>query len=209
MQLDFSPPDAEACDALAALHRESLPTSALSALGGKFLRAFYRFAAHSPDERVIVCRQGNVVLAGALISFHPNTLNRRILFKTPLIWAALLNFHRRAVRRAVFGRSQLQWKAPDIPRPATPAPELLALFSRASSRGQGIGSELIAHIDTQLALVGVSRYFVRTLEAQDNPALRFYIRHGFSPVGRLETHGEKFTLLSKELTPDVKADCSA
>lgn len=207
LQLDFSPPDADACNALAALHRESLPTSALSALGIGFLQAFYRFAAHSPDEQVIVCRQGNIPVAGALISFHPDTLTHRIFFKTPLIGAVLQNFHRKAVRQAAFGHTKLQWDSTDFNK-TTPAPELLALFSRADARGQGIGGALIAQVDRQLAQAGVARYFVRTLDAQDNPALRFYIRHGFTPVGRLAAHGEKFTLLSKTLTPDVKADCS-
>lgn len=208
MQLNFSSPDADACDALAALHHACLPTSALSTLGLSFLRAFYRFAAHSPHERVIVCHQGNAVIAGALVSFHPGNLNRRLLFKTTLIGAILRKFHHKTVRQAVFCRSVLEWDAADVPHTAPPAPELLALFSRADSRGQGIGAKMIAQADRQLAQVGVSRYFVRTLEAQDNAALRFYIRQGFTPVARLKAHGTKFSLLSKELTPDVKADCS-
>ena len=208
MQIDFPLPDAEACDALAGHHLSSLPTSAMSALGGNFLRSFYRFAARSEHEQVIVCRQDAVPVAGALVSHQPGSLNRRIMFKTPLIWAVLSHLHLKAVRQAVSGGSVLSWNDPSQDYGDPPAPELLALYCQSGLRSQGIGGALLDQVEHLLLAAGVSRYFVRTFEEKGNPALRFYIRHGFSAVGRLEAHGMQFSLLVKYLSPENKAELS-
>lgn len=201
LQIQFAPPDANACSELAEQHRTGLPTSVLSALGKNFLAAFYRYASHSNLEQVIVGYRDGIPVAGALISHQPNSLNRRILFKTPLVWAVLCHLHLKTVRQAIFAPSTMQLDEATSDCSTTPAPELLALFCRADARGQGIGSALIKQLDRQLEAAGAARYFVRTFAEPDNAALRFYIRHGFITVGRFDAHGVRFLLLMKDLPP--------
>lgn len=200
MDIDFPKPDSAICAQLADLHRDSLPSSALSALGGVFLRSFYRYAAASSDEQVIAARFDGETVAGALITHRPATLNRRLLFHTPLAFSVLTHLHAKPVREAIFSHPQYTWdtRAPIQTEP--PTPELLALFSHANQRGKGVGSALIAEIDRQLSAAGAPHYFVRTFAEQDNPARRFYIREGFAPVGHIQAHGMRFSLLMKTLT---------
>lgn len=190
-------PDDPACETLAAMHAACLPHSVLSLLGGEFLGAFYRFAARGPVETVLAARDGDEAVAGALVSRRPATLNRRALFATPLAWAVLRHLHRAPVRQAVFGNARIAW---DDPAWATePEPELLEFFCRADRRGRGFGGALVAHVDRLLAAEGIGRYFVRTTDAPDNRALKFYRGHGFVPVGRIDANGVRFALLMKTL----------
>lgn len=199
MQLEFPKAESHHVQALADMHMASLPTSVLSALGATFLKAFYRFALSSPQEEVVVCVKDGTPIAGALISDSPETLNRRLLFTSPLAWAVLANFHKPIVREAVFGKTEVEIDADQMAATDTPTPELLTLFTDERARGQGIGAALIDEVDRRMSKRGLRRYFVRTTEDRDNPALRFYSRCGFTSAGRIRAHGVAFALLVKQL----------
>jgi hypothetical protein len=53
LQIQFAPPNADACGALAQQHRTTLPTSVLSARREKFLTTFYRFASQGTSSALI------------------------------------------------------------------------------------------------------------------------------------------------------------
>lgn len=187
--LAFGPATPDELEQVVRLHAQCLPRSVLTLLGLNFLREFYRFCMASSLETVTVSRQDGQVLAGAMVSAEPGSLNTRLLFKSSLIFAVLSHFHLKSVRRAVF----------DAGHRLDAKPEMIALFTVEQARGQGIGAQLLAHVLAELRQCGQACCFVRTFADADNPAYRFYVREGFSPSGTLVAHGNTFTLLKKEL----------
>jgi hypothetical protein len=198
---EFAPLETIDIREIAELHRSCLPTSTLSELGVAFLRAFYRYTIRSPFEHVIVCRYEGSPVACATISFQPETLNRRLAFKTPLIWSVVCHLHKRIVRQALIQRPETQLNNSKSDSSEVPAPELIALFCRQDMRDLGIGGELIDGADKYLGSAGQLHYFVRTFDDPANSAIKFYTRHGFVSVGHILAFGQKFLLMSKKLLP--------
>jgi predicted N-acetyltransferase YhbS len=64
-------------------------------------------------------------------------------------------------------------------------------------QGFGLGREVLAEVERELA--GSGSYFVKTLAAEDNPALGFYARLGFAAVGEQTLQGHRYRFLVKPL----------
>lgn len=188
-EVECGPARADELSQVAELHGQCLPTSVLSLLGRGFLQSFYRFCAASPLETVTVARRNGRLVAAAMVSSEPASLNTRLLFKSNLIWAVLTHFHVAGVRRAVFGGGE-QMDA---------KPEMVALFTSEDARGLGVGARLVDAVLRNMSALGETCCFVRTFADENNPAYRFYVREGFAPAGVLNAHGEAFALLKKDL----------
>jgi ribosomal protein S18 acetylase RimI-like enzyme len=171
---------------LARLHASCLPDSLITALGAAFTRSFYRYVATSPHELLEVERNSaGRVIAAAVVTLRPATLNRRLLMRTTL----LLAFLPRAFRllRAA-GSSD-----------GAHAPEMILLFTAAEARRQGCARSLVGRVERQLRERGVREYVARTEADPANAALAFYRRQGFTPQ-RLETRlGVSFQVFSRTL----------
>lgn len=171
---------------LARLQRDALPDSALSRLGERYLRGFWRFCAASERERVFVSRgpDGRTV-AAAMVSLSPNDLGMRLLRGTTLILYAW-----KILPMLVAGGDGQ----------AIPGAELVLLFTEAQCRGKGTGAALLAEAEAALAAEGLSLLHVRTFDDPTHPAYRFYVRAGYAPIRSFTAHGKPFALLSKAIS---------
>jgi ribosomal protein S18 acetylase RimI-like enzyme len=192
------------CSQLADLHRECLPDSLVSRLGGGYARAFYRYVSQSADERVFLRRDADHILSACVLSLAPQTLTRRLIFGTPLLWFAALGILRLSLARwllASFGRPSA---APHSP-PHHSLPEVILIFTAPRGQGRGLGSDLLDECQRVLAARGCSEYRVRTIDDEANAALRFYARNGFVECGRCVELGRPFRILRKRIGVETPA----
>ncbi len=181
---------------LATLHVQTLPRSLVSLLGKSYARAFYRFVARSRHELLCVSRDADgTVVAAAVLSLMPATLQRRLALHTSLLlWAALRPWRLpvvRLLREAIADEGDQH----DDGRP-----ELIIIFADPLHQGEGLGSKLIAVCEQALVEGGCRSYTTKTEADPDNRALGFYLRNGFAAVQRLEKGGLVFQAFQKILS---------
>lgn len=117
-----------------------------------------------------------------------------MILQTPLV-GALLRSPRLAMQLAMD-----QMRGLSVPDSAPDHdPELIALFVRNGERSRGIGSKILAHVESVLRSENRTRYFIRTTEAPDNRAIPFYMRAGFETVRSVTINGEAFRFMAKRL----------
>jgi ribosomal protein S18 acetylase RimI-like enzyme len=187
---------------LARMHVESLPESMVSRVGERYARAFYRYLARSPEELVLLDREETTGdLRGAcIVSLAPDTLSRRLLYRTPLPLHAAL-----AVRRLPLGAmlagagAKVTGGRTRSPEPL--CPEILLIFTVPAARSQGLGARLLERCEALLAARGVDQLRVRTRDDPANRALGFYERASFTRVASLSTHGKQLVLFRKAISP--------
>ncbi len=185
------------CCKLAALHRECLPDSLVSELGGGYTKSFYRYLSRSEREKVFVLRDGQEVMSACVLSLEPNTLTRRLVLRTSLLAcaAARLLVHPLGMLRQIAGRkSEVTHE-----HLADSTPEVILIFTTPGSRSRGVGSALLQQCEAFLKAQGIPRYLVRTIDDDNNRALKFYLKNGFSEHGRSTEHGRVFRVFKKTL----------
>ena len=175
---------------LAALHRSCLSDSVVAALGAPYVRSFYRYVTSSDKEIAFVERnKAGRIVAAAVISLDPATLNRRLLLHTSLLLNLIAHpFHALALVSARGG-------------PSTHAerPEMILIYTSADERGHGRGSALIEQADRRLRQLNVAEYQVKTVASPSNPALAFYRNRNFTPSGTSFTLGRQFQVFTRRL----------
>jgi GNAT superfamily N-acetyltransferase len=172
---------------LAELQRLVLPRSAISMLGPRYTRSFYRFVEWSPLELVFVERACNgVVISGCVVSMDVGSLSRRLLLHTSLLIEAAL--------RPGWLVSALRTRREG---PRVSGAELLLLFTDASYRGHGCATRLVNQAETAIGDRGFKEYVVRTFNDPNDPALVYYLRRGFRSAGILTAHSNSFRVLKK------------
>ena len=177
---------------LAELQVQVLPESAISKLGRRYVRSFYRYAQHSALELVLVDRnEGGVIIAGCVVSLDVGSLERRLALHTTLVLEASL-------------RPAWLWSAVrNLGGAGAPhAVELVFLFTDARHRERGSATRLMAQVEAELRLRDISGYAVRTFEDSTNPALAYYLARGLKMTGTIKAHGSSFCVLKKQLAPE-------
>jgi GNAT superfamily N-acetyltransferase len=174
------------------LHRSSLPDSLVSELGSAYTRSFYRYVTSSPQE-VLVSERGvdNRIVAGAVLSFDPHGLNRRLLLGTSLALHGALRFPK-VLRLALapLGSEDERGDVHDMP-------ELLLIYAASEVRSRGIGARLVERIEQELRDRGVKQYQVKTVADPANRALAFYDRLGFTRSCIVAKQGKRFQVFTK------------
>lgn len=189
--------------ALAALHVASIPDSLIGVLGERYVRSFYRYVARSSSEFVVMERDAaGTIVAAAVVSLEPDTLNGRLLRHTAWLPAMM--------RRAPWVLSMV-WQSARRPRGVAPAPrggrelaavpELILMFTAPGMRSRGRGAALLRQVDATLRQRDVGTYIVRTISDPANRALGFYRANGFEPSGMSYRLGTAFQILTRTL-PD-------
>jgi GNAT superfamily N-acetyltransferase len=162
-------------------------------MGIAFVREFYRFAARSSEEIVLWKDRDGEVIGGCVASLSPGTLSRRLLFRTTLI----IRLARAPLRLLL----ALATPSTTPLRAVVGMPELILLFTHAGKRSLGVGAQLVRECEDVLSRLGVQEYYVKTLDAQDNRAIGFYLREGFEERGSALVHNEQFRFLTKKIRP--------
>lgn len=181
---------------LVALHMSSLPDSTVSALGRRYARSFYRYVTRSDKEFTVVERNGNgSIVAAAVLSLEPATLNRRLLLHTSL--GVQLLTRPRVFLPLVFGGVGMK-KDEEVAATAG-MPEIILLYTRADQRGRGRGTALIAQIEARLRDLRITAYQVKTISQPSNPALAFYRNRNFTLSGSSAALGRHFQVFIRRL----------
>jgi GNAT superfamily N-acetyltransferase len=183
---------------LAQLHTACLADSFVTALGGAYVRSFYRYVTRSSKEFTLVERDAaGRIVAATVVSLEPESFNRRLLLHTSLLLHSVL----RAPRMV-----RLLWpRGSGTARNATPTrvrhdlPEMLLIFTASGERGRGVGSALLRRVDDRLRQLNVREYQVRTVTDPSNRALAFYRDRGFTPAGTDARLGKQFQVFSRYL----------
>ena len=175
---------------LAALHVSCLSDSVVAALGARYVRSFYRYVTRSDREISFVERNvAGRIVAAAVISLDPATLNRRLLFHTSLLLNLIVHpSHSLALVLARGGQSA-----------HAALPEMILIYTSANERGHGRGSALIEQAERRLRQLNVPEYQVKTVADSSNPALAFYRNRNFTPSGMSFTLGRQFQVFTRRL----------
>ena len=185
---------------LVRLHRDSLPSSLLSDFGPDVIKAYYEFLIESPTEHLALAK-ANGVIGAATVSFEPATLMKRVFQKKirSLRFNLAVLASPFALCKAVMGLFE-----PDhIPASLQSMPEVVQLFTDGAQRRRGVGSELLAQIETMLRGRGLSAYYVKTVDDPSNTALEFYAKKGFERVDRQAISGMPLVFLKKNTQPQM------
>jgi ribosomal protein S18 acetylase RimI-like enzyme len=184
---------------LARLHREALPDSPLGRLGQTMVERYYRWAASSAAEHIVVWRDGPEVRAAAVVSVDPGAVMRRFVRHAPVAFA-------RAMLVQVAVDRQLRREALAYTREAIqlhdtmdPSPELLQIFVSRECRRRSIGLSLLRDIEAWLRARAIDAYYARTLLDDNEHALGFYRRAGFERVRNVTYCGRAYVLLRRVL----------
>ncbi len=114
----------------------------------------------------------------ATVTVSPSTLQRRLLFGTPLIACAIF-----AIPRLLGSIGGKRVGAPPIDKEMMILPELVWIFVAPDSRRAGVGAALIRQVDEELRRRGHQKYLVRTLLEDQGGVWSFYLENGFSNSG--------------------------
>ena len=184
--------DARDVELLARMHVEALPESLVSLIGPSYARAFYRYIADSPDERVLLHREHGALVAACIVSLRPETLARRLLTRSPLLLHAP-----RAVRRLPLRAMARSARTPGPAHPQPVGPEILLIFTVASARSAGLGARMLARCEADVATTGYQRLLVKTRDVATNRAIPFYERSGFRRIAQVTKFGKRLLLFEK------------
>jgi GNAT superfamily N-acetyltransferase len=176
---------------LAALHAACLTDSSVTALGPGYIRSFYRYIIRSDRELAFVERnESGRIVAAAVVSLEPATLNRRLLLHTSLLVGLVT--HPASLLTLAFARSR---------GPSNHSlPELILIYTSVDERGRGHATALLEQAERRMRERNVTEYQVKTVADPANPALAFYRRRAFTPSGTSFTLGRQFQVFTRRLS---------
>ena len=191
---------------LALLQTSALPGAMAAQFGVGYARCFYRYVARSLEEVLLVRREDNEIVAFCLASFGVHSLQQRLLTRTPLTFYAFLRLTTPEFWRlaTIMARDVLSRSSNALPAELSALPEVVMLACDSQARGQGHGSRLLDEIEAVLRDRGIREYVVRTFDDDNNLAVKFYSRRGFTVIARFVAHGTPFRLMQKTVYPYPK-----
>jgi GNAT superfamily N-acetyltransferase len=189
--------------ALAQLHMSCLTDSFVSALGARYVNAFYRYVTRSDKEIALVERnRAGDIVAATVISLEPQTLTRRLLWRTPLLISVVRHAPRILALLRPGDRSPSRSAPGDACVPAS-VPEMLLMFTAPGERGRGLATTLVGRADERLRDLKITEYQVRTVMDSSNRALAFYRDRQFVPRGTSFRLGKVFQVFTRALDSDA------
>ena len=180
------PARASDAPALARLHRESMPTAFLPALGDGFLRELYRALATAPEGVALVAEEGPGVLGFVAGATSVDAFYRRFYRRHGL--RAGLAAAPRLVRPSVLRRVGETASYPSRSA-GLPEAELLSIAVDDHARQKGLGRRLARALLDELARRGTAEAKV-VVDASNVAANRLYEAVGFRKTRRIAVHGD-------------------
>ncbi len=169
---------------MSRLHRESMPTAFLPALGDRFLRRLYVALAQDLEAVALVAEDRRGILGFAAGVPSVRSFYRRFILRHGARASA-------AAIPALASPGTLQRVRESLAYPGTakdlPDPELLSIAVVPRARSRGVGRALVEGVVEGLRERGVDE--LKVVVGTDNePANAFYERVGFEHRARIAVH---------------------
>lgn len=181
-------------DDIVKIHLETLSEDLLPQLGEKFLIKFYKYINNSELEEIFFIKDQDNLLATCIISYHPNTLLRRVLKNTFIyfIYSFAINILTNkklfiSVFKIFFNKTIF----------VSQSPEIVYIFTNPIFQGKGIGKNVIEKVENALRNKKINKYYVKTLNDKENKAINFYLKNGFKKIKRFNYAGNVYLYLEK------------
>jgi ribosomal protein S18 acetylase RimI-like enzyme len=186
---------------LALLQTSELPGAMAAQFGIGYARCFYRYVARSVQEVMLVRRTEGEIVAFCLASLGVHSLQQRLVTRTPLAFYASLRLMTPEFWRLVtnIARDVFSEASTALPAELSILPEVVMLACDSKARGRGHASRLLEEIEVILHDRGIREYVVRTFDDDNNSAVKFYSRRGFTVIARFVAHGTPFRLMRKTI----------
>jgi ribosomal protein S18 acetylase RimI-like enzyme len=177
---------------LAKLHAEAFPGFFLTTLGGAFLRLLYESFVHEDDGICIVAEENGRLVGLVAGTMAPSGFFRRILRKRGLRFGlatlpGLVRspvFAARKCAGAIFYRGERPAESPD-------AALLSSLAVSPSCHGKGVGRQLVAAFNYEVARRGGSAVYLTTDNQGNDRTNRFYESCGFELLDTFQRPGNR------------------
>jgi glycosyltransferase involved in cell wall biosynthesis/GNAT superfamily N-acetyltransferase len=194
-------------DEVTDLHGEAFPDSALTQLGRRVVRAYYRWQFIGPHPAPValgVWRDGRLVgylfggvRQGAIVGFvrqagpviaagvarHPRAVQRLALPKVVAVGRAIVAARRPSALAPASGAGVDRTPGPpDAPVRTERSFGVLSIAVADSARGTGAAAELMAAAERQAAAIGCARMNL-TVNPQNSRAVGFYEKLGWVVLG--------------------------
>ncbi|MGQ9585012.1 MAG: GNAT family N-acetyltransferase [Anaerolineae bacterium] len=172
----------------ARLHLEGQPRTFLSDLGLGFLTVLYWEIARSPMGFGFVAQEEGKAVGVVAATESTSALFRHLLLRRPLglAWAV----GRRLVQKPGLALKTLQTLAYPSQEHHLPEAELLFIGVRTELQGQGLGGSLLEHLCLEARRRSLSALKVM-VDAANEVAHSFYVKHGFHPKGDFTLYGRR------------------
>lgn len=170
--------------AIANLHTEMIDTGFLSSLGSSFLGLLYRSLIRSRHGDVFVAEMDDTVVGFVAGTANTGAFYREFM-RRHLLVAALVLFPR-LIRPRAWRRIWETFRYGTSGDEEVSA-ELLSMAVAASTRGRGIGGDLVSAL-----LAGAAGKGIRSMKvvvgSSNEPAIHLYRSHGFVDGSVMEVH---------------------
>lgn len=179
------------------LYLESLPEDLLPTLGRDYVECLMKFLIQSDEEKIFLLRNDQEeIQAVCIISLSMPTFMKRTIKYTfaHFMKAFFRNFFSSlkfqkmtfSIIKCFFLRNQPAFN-----------PEIICIFSDATNRGQGMGSQLLLCAEEYLKERHFNTLYARTASDEANRAVSFYTNNGFQYDKKIKFGLRKFSVLKK------------
>jgi ribosomal protein S18 acetylase RimI-like enzyme len=170
------------------VHLNAFPNFFLSTLGTGFLKTYYRCFAEHANGNLIVAMYGDKVVAFAAATSICHGFNfsllKKNLFAFGWCFMRLLFTKPMALVRLKKNLTKTLEEVGDDEDYA----ELYSIGTTAIVQGKGVGTKLIQQLEKQLKIRGVSKLSLTTDYVDNEAALCFYKKNGFSVLYEFVTY---------------------
>lgn len=177
---------------MANLHFQTINQGFLSKLGVGFLHSLYRFLVQK--ELVLVYKEEIKVLGFVSCALSTSGIMKQFLFSSP---SAIFKLGIALIKNPKLIKPLLEtYRAPSLSVSNTnqetdiPETELLSISVSPDAQQGGIGTQLLAALETELKIRGIFKYKVIAGEKLEG-ANKFYLKNGFVLTKQITIHGNE------------------
>ncbi len=172
----------------AGLHIRGISTGFISSLGMDFVTSLYEAIAQDENSFGFVAEQDSSIAGFIVFTSSLGALYKSIIFRKKGIRFVFLLAGRMFSPGRIKKVFETLFYPARIKKMNLPLAELLAVVVVPEGRRKGLAAELLNRGFQQCRERGIDK--IKVLVGADNePANKFYIKHGFKLVRQIENHG--------------------
>jgi len=178
-------------DEIVNMHFQELGDDILPQMGIIILNKFYKYIITSDKEVIFSIRENQKIVTVCVVSFEPNTLMRRMILSS--IQSVFFHIPLAMLRKPhllFFFIKVIFAKRKNI----LCSPEITYIYS--SIKGKGLGKKILQNIQSCLLTKDIKKLYVKTINTQNNRAIKFYLENGFKKEFTFSYGGKKYLYMS-------------